>query len=353
MEKVIIGILLVILLCVIFYFIKKEEKESRERKNKEEELEQKLYNKAYNFILEKEFDKIKIEITKAIQEKEDELQKEFLQIEQKYSEKKTACNTEIIYLNQLVAEKKANLENITAAQKEIIDNEIKNYKKETKEQIDRELSEYYTKESANAAAQFDILVNSHNTKINNLKEEINQIVGILNEYQRKRDAINAAILREKELEEKEDFYRIVINENDIEDIKILRQIEERITNKEALNRLIYDIFIRRPAAEMIKRVLNGRTPSGIYKITYIPTGESYIGKSTDISKRWIEHIKSSLNIGTIAHSSLHTKMAKDGLWKFTFELLEEVPKEKLSEREKYYIDFYNTKKMGLNQKEGG
>ena len=92
---------------------------------------------------------------------------------------------------------------------------------------------------------------------------------------------------------------------------------------------------------------------GIYKITNKINQKSYIGKSTDVSKRWTEHVKSCLNIGTIAHSSLHTKMAKSGLWKFTFELLEEVPKEKLSEREKYYIDFYNTKKMGLNQKEGG
>lgn len=351
MKMIIIGILLIILLCVIFYFTSKEKEESKRRDIERAEIEQKAYDKAYNLILKKEINKVKEEVAKIAQEKEDELNKEVLRAKQSYLEKKAACDTEIEYLNRLLAEKRANLDDIIHAQKEIINNEINNYRKEAKEQTDRELSEYYAKKKADAAAQFEILVDSHNVKINNLKEEINQITDVLNEYQRKRDSINAAILREKELEEKEDFYRIVINDNDIEDIRILRQIEEKLSNREALNRLIYDVFIKRPSAEMIKRVLNGGAPSGIYKITYIPTGESYIGKSTDVSKRWTEHIKSSLNIGTIAHSSLHTKMAKDGLWKFTFELLEEVPKERLSEREKYYIDFYNTKKMGLNQKD--
>jgi hypothetical protein len=47
--------------------------------------------------------------------------------------------------------------------------------------------------------------------------------------------------------------------------------------------------------------------------------------------------------GTIAHSILHTTMAKDGLENFTFELVEEVSKDKLTEREKYWIDFYGSK----------
>jgi hypothetical protein len=46
-------------------------------------------------------------------------------------------------------------------------------------------------------------------------------------------------------------------------------------------------------------------------------------------------------------------MEKNGMWNYTFEILEEVPKEKLGEREAYYIDFYDTKNYGLNQKRGG
>jgi hypothetical protein len=41
-----------------------------------------------------------------------------------------------------------------------------------------------------------------------------------------------------------------------------------------------------------------------------------------------------------------------GIWNFTFEIVEEVPREKLTEREKYYINFYESDIYGLNQKNG-
>jgi hypothetical protein len=45
-------------------------------------------------------------------------------------------------------------------------------------------------------------------------------------------------------------------------------------------------------------------------------------------------------------------MKQYGIENFTFELLETVPKDELSEREKYYIDFYKTKEVGLNERNG-
>ena len=45
-------------------------------------------------------------------------------------------------------------------------------------------------------------------------------------------------------------------------------------------------------------------------------------------------------------------MEKDGIDNFTFELLEKVEKSKLSEREKYWINFYKSKDYGLNEKNG-
>ena len=43
---------------------------------------------------------------------------------------------------------------------------------------------------------------------------------------------------------------------------------------------------------------------------------------------------------------------KNGIWNYTFDIVEEVDKDKLSEREKFYIDFYDTVNYGLNQKRG-
>lgn len=45
-------------------------------------------------------------------------------------------------------------------------------------------------------------------------------------------------------------------------------------------------------------------------------------------------------------------MARNGIWNYSFEILEEVPKDKQSEREKFYIDLYGTQKQ-LNMKAGG
>ena len=54
----------------------------------------------------------------------------------------------------------------------------------------------------------------------------------------------------------------------------------------------------------------------------------------------------------MAESQFQRALKKYGIDMFTWELLEECPKENLSEREKYYIVFYGTKEYGYNQREG-
>ena len=66
-----------------------------------------------------------------------------------------------------------------------------------------------------------------------------------------------------------------------------------------------------------------------------------------------DHVKSAVGISTIASQKIHDIMREEGLWNFTFELIEECDKDKLSEREKYYIDFYCTQEAGMNNPQGG
>lgn len=225
--------------------------------------------------------------------------------------------------------------------KEVEEQKIK-HDLEQKEKIYKEQHEFKCQQFTD---DFNELSENYNNELRVIQQE-------LNEYQAKREAVNKAILRERELEEKEDFYRIAIRDTDARDIEVMRSIESHLFNKEILNKLIYETFIKRPLMEMEKRVLGGRRVGGIYKITYIKTGESYIGRSVDIGNRWKEHCLSSLNIGTIAHSTFHNVLADKGLQNFTWEVLEEVDKEKQSSREKYWIEFYQTDKQ-YNQKAGG
>ena len=184
------------------------------------------------------------------------------------------------------------------------------------------------------------------------RDELAQVIAELDDYKKKQQVINEAILRQRAIDEQQDFYRVNLSEFAIEDIKLLQEIKQKLHTSDNLNKLIYDVYVSKSVQEMVKRVLQGAAPSGIYKITRLKTGEIYIGKSTNIKDRWIQHCKTVYGAGTIAHSILHTTMARDGLEQFIFEVVEEVPKEKLTEREKYWITFYGSKEYGLNEKNG-
>ena len=188
--------------------------------------------------------------------------------------------------------------------------------------------------------------------INNLEEQVNKIQTELEAERSKRAAINEEILRQKKLEEQQDFFRIQLNPDDANDIELLRSITPRLRHPEVINKVIWTGYYQKPLAELRKRLLPNGDVSGVYKITRLKTNEIYIGQTTSVDKRWQEHVKSALGVGTLASSQLHRAMATDRCENFTFELLEEVPKDKLRERESYYIDFYDSKTYGLNSVSG-
>ena len=195
-------------------------------------------------------------------------------------------------------------------------------------------------------------LSSMQTQKETLENEIKTIKSELEEERIKRAAINEEILRQKQIEEQQDFYRIQLDPNEIGDIEILRDTARRLQRPEIINKIIWSGYYQKPLAELRKRLLPNGDISGVYKITRLKTNEIYIGQTTSIDKRWQEHVKSALGVGTLASSQLHRVMAADGPENFTFEILEEVPKDKLRERESYYIDFYDSKNYGLNSVTG-
>lgn len=206
------------------------------------------------------------------------------------------------------------------------------------------LEEKYKNLEENAQQEFQAKQRNYNNELSYLRKE-------LEDFRSRRDAVNEAIRRERELIEKEDFYKIRLTQSDIEDIKLLNNMKDRLCHKEVLPKVIWESIARRPTNEMIKRVV-GQKIGGIYKITYIPTGEAYIGRTVNFKDRWQAHIQTALGMEKVATSTLHTHMARNGIWNYNFEILEEVPKDKQGEREKFYIDLYGTKKQ-LNIKAGG
>ena len=83
-----------------------------------------------------------------------------------------------------------------------------------------------------------------------------------------------------------------------------------------------------------------------------PSGKSYIGKTKfTLEKRWKDH-QTMAKFGK--NHLIHKAIRKYGADAFTSTILEEnIPKEDVNERERYWIKFYNTYKKGYNMTEGG
>lgn len=349
----IISIILFIILSIILLLLYKKEKKKLKKEFIEncqilfkQELEK---NKQ---LIDKQVEEYKRDTLKQCEQWRDTQIAERQLVDKSLEERKQAVEEIIEQLEnrQREAEKLRDIEINDG--KEKIDIELNNYKKLKLEQANNDIEkEIVAKRNLTLKefSEFTELIENQKTEC---KEELQSIIEQLNDYKNRQAAVNEEILRRRQVEEQQDFYRVVLDEAAISDMQILLTIREKLISHENLDKLIYDAYVAKPVLEMTKRVLGGRAPSGIYKITRLKTGEVYIGKSTDIKKRWTEHCKTAYGVGTIAHSILHTTIQRDGIENFTFELLEEVPKDKLTEREKYWITFYGSKEYGLNERIG-
>lgn len=229
-----------------------------------------------------------------------------------------------------------------------VDEKIKDYEQLRLTQINHSLELEEKRKQELLQQQLDDFITSAAETKKSVNEEIEELKLLLKEYKSKRDLINQAIVHEKEIHEQQDFYRIVLNESDKEDIQLLNTIEMRLHSREALYKLIYDVFYKKPLNDMINRVLQGKEFCGIYRITNLKTNEAYIGKSTNIKTRWQNHCKTAIGLGGMARTKIHSAMKEYGIDNFSFEVLEKCTKETYSEREKYWINFYETNVYGYN-----
>lgn len=149
------------------------------------------------------------------------------------------------------------------------------------------------------------------------------------------------------------YKTIQLSEEDKKDIDFLiHEVSNKIRNKDLINKLIWSEYIQQKLDRTLKDN-NITEVSGIYKITNINNKKCYIGKSTNIKRRIIEHVKGALQISSISSQYIHDAMREEGLWNFTFEKLHDCAKDDLSKEEKYYIEFFDSTNYGYNISKGG
>lgn len=100
--------------------------------------------------------------------------------------------------------------------------------------------------------------------------------------------------------------------------------------------------------------MGGKYVTGIYKITNLINGKSYIGQSINIEKRFQRHKQTAFNENNKHYNyPLYRAIRKYNIENFSFDVIEECSEHELDEKEIYYIKFYNTYGGGYNQDKGG
>lgn len=91
----------------------------------------------------------------------------------------------------------------------------------------------------------------------------------------------------------------------------------------------------------------------IYKITNKLNGCAYIGQTIqNVKERFYQHCASKCS-PEVLKMAIHQAITKYGKDNFLLEILEEIDANQLNDRERYWIQYYNTFNKGYNETLGG
>lgn len=98
------------------------------------------------------------------------------------------------------------------------------------------------------------------------------------------DTAVAAAKRRELMANQKDFYRINLSDEDIAEIKRLREVLPYLRDKTPLNKVIYKVYYEKPLTDMISRVVGTGIHTGIYKITHMDSEKCYVGQAVNIGR---------------------------------------------------------------------
>lgn len=245
--------------------------------------------------------------------------------------------------------------NFRQGQKNLIEQEIAkdtsfvNSLKKSNEEIANEAYSNYVKiletSYKDREQQYDI-------NIARLKEDIRLTQQELTKLKETRAAAHEALLKEQEIKENKDNYKLSPSQADLADARRLEIVKRELNKPRILSMLIWQTYWQPLAKRQFPLILQDKTKCGIYKITNLITDECYIGQAVDVYKRWNEHCKCGLGIDTPPGNKLYKAIQEYGLENFTFELLTECSASELNEKEKYFIELYQSNTFGYNGNKG-
>ena len=287
------------------------------------------------------------DVNKQLEDKNNNLKKQHEELQFK----KDQLQENIKTINELIKEESVKLTDlqqniilVSNTQKELSQNAFENYC----EILDKS----YQEKEEEYDAHILLLKQSYQHLQDNLIKQTEIEKAELDKIKATRIAAQEAQLKEKEIKEKISFYCLSIKQTDLDDIRIIERIKTQLHNPRILSMLIWSTYFQKPMTNLCNNIIGTEIKSGIYKITNQKTNLCYIGQAVDLARRWKDHAKCGLGIDTPASNKLYQSMIEDGIWNFSFEVLEECPREQLNEKEKYYINLYDSKNYGYNVTKG-
>lgn len=200
--------------------------------------------------------------------------------------------------------------------------------------------------------QYDKTDKEYAEKVQSCEKELSLVQADLDKMREMRAAAQQALLKEQEIKENKDNYRLIPTDADLADIKTLERVKRQLNKPRILSMLIWQTYWQPIAKRQFPIIIKAKTATGIYKITNIITEQCYIGQALDIYKRWSQHAKCGLGIDTPPGNKLYKAIQEYGLENFTFEVLTECNAIELDEKEKYFISLYQADIFGYNGTKG-
>ena len=229
-------------------------------------------------------------------------------------------------------------------EEQTIQSRLKEYKELKQKSIDQQIQLYRSRYQDEKA--------EYEQELSQLQEEVQAAAASLQTLKQTRKAAYQAILRQKEVKNKANDYRLIPSDIQLSDIKKLEKVKMELAKPRILSMLIWQTYWQPLAKIKFPIILKDKTKMGIYKITNTQTNQCYIGQAVDIYKRWNQHCKAGLGIDTPPGNKLYKAMQEYGLQNFTFEILLECNRDELNEKEKYFISLYQADIYGYNSNIG-
>lgn len=345
MILLIIGIVLciisIIIFCKKFSYVNKQKQKVTKQLDQIINLQQSVKNNLVGQIDYLNYQKNQVnKDLETVNDLFDKKNKDFKVLCQVYSNK----DQEYLSLIYKLTQAQDKVDTLYTQQKQIIDKRIEDYKKVANEAAnmwESTLEKHYE----HAAAD-------HAQKMAGLNAEYQQAAASLNTLKETRKAAFEAILKQRQVKENKDNYRLIPSSFDLDDIHTLQNIRKLLHKPRVLSMLIWQTFWQPLAKQKFPIILQNKTKTGIYKITNLQTDQSYIGQAVDVYKRWCQHCKAGLGIDTPASNKLYKAIQQYGLQNFTFELLCQCSQTQLNQKEKYFIALYQADTYGYNGTKG-